>query len=298
MIWIFLTIVLGIAFWGGLVVTQRTQAHSTKMRAALASGAAVLLWLLVTGAFSVHTVGQRQIGIVYNFSGTISGKVDAGVVWTAPWQHVRTENVGIQSEEFDLDTNNSAVSLDQQQVYARLFINFQVEPSHVVQLYKTVGPNWKQILLDARVLQDFKETTAQYPAADITRKRPELRAITRQRLEQELSKYDIRVVDFFVKNVGFSDAYDQAITARNVQAQQALQAEAKVAQVKAEADQAVAQARGEAQAIALKGRALRNNPEILRLTAIEKLNPNVQVMYVPAGANMFFGASPSTTPTK
>jgi regulator of protease activity HflC (stomatin/prohibitin superfamily) len=298
MTWIVLTVLLGIVGLTAAFVSRST-AGSMRMRALAACVGAAVVWVVVTGATSVHTVGQRQIGIVYNFSGTISGKVDPGVVWTAPWQHVRTENVGIQSEEFDLDSTNSAVSSDQQQVYARLFLNFQVEPSHVVDLFKTVGPEWKRILLDARVLQDFKETTAQYAAADITRQRSQLRAITRKRLEAELNRYDIRVVDFFVKNVSFSQAYDEAITARNVQAQQALQAEAKVAQVKAEADQAVAQARGEAQAIELKGRALRRNPEILRLTAIEKLNPNVQVMYVPAGANMFFGAQPgSTVPSK
>jgi regulator of protease activity HflC (stomatin/prohibitin superfamily) len=60
--------------------------------------------------------------------------------------------------------------------------------------------------------------------------------------------------------------------------QAALQAQAKVAQAKAEAQQAIEQARGEAQAIALRGRALRNNPEVLRLEAIDKLNPNAQVV--------------------
>jgi regulator of protease activity HflC (stomatin/prohibitin superfamily) len=297
MTWIVLTLLLlVVAVAGGFVAGG--SGGPMKARALAAAGGAVVVWVILTALTSIHTVGQRQVGIVYNFSGTISGKVDAGVVWTAPWQHVRRENVGIQSEEFDLDSSNSAVSSDQQQVYARLFLNFQVEPSRVVELYKSVGPDWKHILLDARVLQDFKETTAQYAAADITRQRSQLRALTRKRLEDELNRYDIRVVDFFVKNVSFSTAYDEAITARNVQAQQALQAEAKVAQVKAEADQAIAQARGEAQAIELKGHALRRNPEILRLSAIEKLNPNVQVMYVPMGANMFFGAPTTTVPTK
>ena len=65
-------------------------------------------------------------------------------------------------------------------------------------------------------------------------------------------------------------------------------------QAKAEADQAIESARGEAQAqlvraraeataLELKGRALRRNPEVLRLTAIEKLNPTVQTIYVPPG---------------
>lgn len=303
MFWIISTVILGVAFWGGIISLVVGTSEDAKFGGGATAAIACVLWIIVSFIVSVHSVGQRQVAIVYNFSGTIAGKKDPGVVFTAPWQHVKTENVGIQSEEFDLASDNSAVSLDQQTVYAKLFLNFQVEPGHVVDLYKTVGPQWKHILLDARVLQDFKEVTAGFNAADITANRAALRSRTRARLEQELSPYDVRVVDFFIKNVSFSDAYDNAITARNVQKQKALQAEAKVAQVTAEAQQAVAQAKGqatataeraagEARAISIKGAALKQNPQVLALTAIEKLNPNVQVIYTPPGANLFL---PSTT---
>jgi regulator of protease activity HflC (stomatin/prohibitin superfamily) len=257
------------------------------------AGAIAVVWLVITFFLSVHTVGQREVGIVYSFSGTITGKKDPGVVLTTPWQHIKKENVGIQSEEFDLDPNNAAVSQDQQPIYARVFVNFQVLPDDVVGLYKRVGPNWKHILLDARVLQDVKEVTATYETPEITTHREDLRKQIRERLEQELGRYDVKIVDVFLKNIGFSVAYTQAVEQKQVQVQQALQAEAKVAQSKAEAQQRVAQARGEANAIYLKGRALRNNPEILRLEAIDKLNPNAQVVictgtscpaFLPSGA--------------
>jgi prohibitin 2 len=277
MVWIALSIILAIVGFGGLFVAlgSRGRARYTPLGVAAASG---VVWLVVTFFLCLHTVGQREVGIVYSFSGTITGKRDPGVVFTAPWQHIKTENVGIQSEEFDLDANNAAVSQDQQPIYARLFVNFQVLPGDVVSLYKRVGPNWKHILLDARVLQDFKEITAQYETPQITTHREDLRKQTRERLEEELARYDVKIVDIFLKNIGFSSAYTQAVEQKQVQVQQALQAQAKVAQSEAEARQKVAEARGEATAIALKGRALRNSPEILRLEAIDKLNPNAQVV--------------------
>jgi prohibitin 2 len=277
MVWIALSIILAIVGFGGLFVALGStgRARYTPLGVAAASG---VVWLVVTFFLCLHTVGQREVGIVYSFSGTITGKRDPGVVFTAPWQHIKTENVGIQSEEFDLDANNAAVSQDQQPIYARLFVNFQVLPGDVVSLYKRVGPNWKHILLDARVLQDFKEITAQYETPQITTHREDLRKQTRERLEEELARYDVKIVDIFLKNIGFSSAYTQAVEQKQVQVQQALQAQAKVAQSEAEARQKVAEARGEATAIALKGRALRNSPEILRLEAIDKLNPNAQVV--------------------
>ncbi len=277
MAWIIFTIILVIVGVGAMFVALGSVGQARYMPAAVA-GVSAIVWVVLTFFLSLHTVGQREVGIVYSFSGTIIGKKDPGVVFTAPWQHIRTENVGIQSEEFDLDLNNAAVSQDQQPIYARLFVNFQVLPSDVVGLYKRVGPNWKHILLDARVLQDFKEITAHYQTPEITTHREELRQQARERLEAELAPYDVRIVDVFLKNIGFSPAYTQAVEQKQVQVQQALQAQAKVAQSEAEARQKVAQARGEATAIALKGRALRNNPEILRLEAIDKLNPNAQVV--------------------
>jgi prohibitin 2 len=199
-------------------------------------------------------------------------------VLTAPWQHIKTENIAIQKEIFTFDGSNSAVSKDQQPITATLVVNYEVEPQSVVHLYKTVGPSWKTVLLDGRVPQDFKETTAQFTSPQITLNRPALRKITLARLRRELAGYDIRVVDVFVNNVGYSLAYTNAIEAKQVQVQAALQAEAKVAQAQAEAQQAVAKARGDAEAIALRGRALHNNPEVLRLEAIDKLNPNAQVI--------------------
>ena len=96
-------------------------------------------------------------------------------------------------------------------------------------------------------------------------------------------------MDFFVKNLDYSSEYKQAVSDKNVQQQKSLQAQAKVSQAKAEAEQEVATAQGdaratlvrataEAQALAKKGRAIRQNPEVLNLEAIDKLNPNAQVI--------------------
>jgi prohibitin 2 len=283
MAWLIVTVILGII--GGIALTVAVMAPrdtetsgGTRLGGFVIAGLCILVWLVVTVGLSVHTVGQRQVGVVKNFSGTITGKVDPGVAWTAPWQNIARENTGIQREEFDLGQGNSAVSQDQQPVYARITLNYQVLPQDVIGLYKRVGPSWKATLLDSRVLQDFKEVTSEYTAQEITTKREDLRKKTRQRLEAELGQYDIRVVDFFVKNIDYSQAYANAIDAKNRQVQASLQAEAKVSQARAEADQKIAKARGEAEAIILKGRALAAHPEVLRLTAIEKLNPKASIV--------------------
>lgn len=249
-----------------------------------------VIWLLMTGGFMVHNVGQREVAIVYNFSGTITGKRDPGTVLIKPWEHIRKENVGIQHDEFAFDQNNAAVSKDQQKIFARLAVNYQIDAKNVVDLYKRVGPSWKQIIIEARVPQVFKEVTSTYQTPALTVNREALRKQTRQKLITELEPYDIDVVDVFITNLGFSEGYSQAIEEKQKQVQDAQRAQAKVAQVEAEARQKVAQAEGEAKANVAraqgdaKANRLRQRsltPLLVKQQAIEKLNPNVQVIICP-----------------
>lgn len=311
MTWIVLTALLMLCSWAGIAMwlygRKRPEAdpnvYSTGQAPWKAIGlltifGSVGLWLVVSLFLSLHTVGQREVAIVYNFSGTISGKRDPGVVTVAPWQHVKKENVGILHDEWQFGIDNAAVSKDQQKILGLLAVNYQIEAANVVDLYKRVGAGWKSIIIDSRVPQVFKEVTATYATADITANREQLRIDTRNRLQEELAKYDIHVVDVFVKNLGFSESYTAAIEAKQKQVQAALQAEAKVRQARAEADQAVEAAKGEArstlakatadaQALRVKGRALKAYPQILQLSAIEKLNPQVKVIYVPQDSGFF-----------
>ena len=311
--WIIFTIFLAILFWVAIgvwfagrrmkeVYAQRVEAGDRPYAndgawvapvgkwSAIAIG---LLWVLLSAGLMFHTVGQREVAIVYNFSGTIAGKRDPGVVTVAPWQHIKKENVGIQHDEWQFGQDNAAVSRDQQKIFAVLAINYQIDAENVVDLYKRVGPSWKSIIIDSRVPQIFKEVTATFPTTAITENREKLRLDTRERLAEQLAPYDIKVVDVFVKNLGFSKEYTDAIEAKQKQQQDALRAQAKVAQVEAEARQKVAAAQGEAKAnIARaqgesKANRLRQRsltPLLVQWEAIKRLNPKVSLIVCPTGS--------------
>jgi regulator of protease activity HflC (stomatin/prohibitin superfamily) len=312
--WIILTVLLGIVFWGGIIfwgVTKpgklpdgaaqevddygRPKRPSNNHYWGLATaGIAVVLWIIVSAAMSFHTVGQRETAIVYNFSNVITGTKSPGVVTTKPWEHIKKVNVGIQHDEwlFDIGNNTSAVSLDQQRIGALLSLNYQINSGdkQLRDLYSEVGPSWKTIIIDARVPQVFKEVTATYATADITANREQLRKDTKARLVNELAKYDIDVVDVFVKNLGFSQSYTDAVDAKQKQVQDALRQEAKIREAKAIGDQKVetakrnataniAEARGEATANKLRQRSL--TKLLVQQQAIEKLNDKVTLIVCP-----------------
>lgn len=250
----------------------------------------VAVWVLLTGFLMVNTVGERQVGIVYNFTGTIAGKRDKGWVVIAPWQSMQKENIAIQHEEFLFGKDNSAVSKDQQDIFANLAVNYSIDSENVLDLYRRVGPSWKATIIESRVPQVFKEVTSTFQTPDITERREDLRKQTRERLSDELSPYDIKVIDVFITNLGFSQQYSQAIEEKQQQVQDALRAQAKVKQIEAEARQKVAaaegeaksnvaRARGEAKANRLRSRSI--TPSLIQWEAIQRLNPNTSLIICP-----------------
>jgi prohibitin 2 len=309
--WIIWTILLGIVFWTGFgfwLYGRRRDAAEDAAREAgqhvdssqpWAMGGLIgmltagVLWILLTGFLMVKTVGEREVGIVYNFTGTIAGKREKGWVTIAPWQHMEKANIAIQHTEYAFGKENSAVSKDQQDIFANLAVNYLLDAENVLDLYRRVGPNWKEIIVEARIPQVFKEVTSTMNTPEITERREALRSQTREKLAAELEPYDIDVVDVFITNLGFSQLYSQAIEEKQKQVQDALRAEARVKQVEAEARQKVAEARGEANAnvARARGEATANrlrqrslSPILVQWEAIQKLNPNAQLIICPPGS--------------
>jgi prohibitin 2 len=255
------------------------------------AGLAASLWLLLTlFFFSFTTVEAGHVGLVKTFA-DYTGTMQPG--WNAklPWQTVEEADVRVQSHRILMDGqagHGSAVSAETQPVYAVVTINYEVDPGRVLELYRTVGSHYYEAIIEPRVQQVFKSKTVEYRTVEVAPNREEIRRDTQQTLDAQLDTYGIDVSDFLINDLDFAQAFVDAITEKQVATQQAEAARAKVEQAKAEADQKIETARGEAQSIAIRGGALRDNPEILQLEAINKLNPNVQTIYLPQGGNFIF----------
>ena len=76
--------------------------------------------------------------------------------------------------------------------------------------------------------------------------------------------------EFNIVDFGFSASFNSAIEAKVTAEQSALAAKNKLEQIKFEADQRIAEAQGKAQAMRVESEALRSNPQILELRALEK----------------------------
>ena len=243
-----------------------------------------LFILLFTVVESFHSVRAGYVGVIYQF-GNIVGQTEAGLVTTWPWQNVQEANVQVQRAQFsDLD----AFSAETQDVFIVATINYRVDPATVQELYRGVGPNYFEKLVPTRVNQLFKDETVKYRAVNIAPNREKIRREVRERLAKELAKYSIQVEDLLVDDIKFSPEFTQAIEDKQIATQQAQAAQNRVREAKFKARQVIEQAQGEAKAFSLKNRTL--TPLIVQQNAIDKLNPNVEVIILPSGSNFLLPA--------
>ena len=240
---------------------------------------APLFILVFTVVESFHSVRAGYVGVVYQF-GNIVGQTEAGLVTTWPWQNVQEANVQVQRAQFpDLD----AFSAETQDVFIVATINYRVDPANIQDLYRTVGADYFEKLMPTRVNQLFKDETVKYRAVQIAPNREKIRRSVRQRLATELAKYSIHVEDLLVDDIKFSPEFTQSIEDKQIATQQAQAAQNRVREAKFKAQQVIQQAQGEARAYRVKNRTL--TPLIVQQNAIDKLNPNVQVLILPSGSN-------------
>ncbi len=263
------------------------------------AAATFVVWLGVTLLMSFHTVENGHIGIVKQF-GSINGTTGEGLVNTAPWQNLSEVSVRNELRTYNMTSEDtSAVSKDSQDVFLVVQVNYSLVRDGAVQLYRETGGHYVDRILDPAVNNLTKEVTAQYKATEFAANREQIRQKIEEAVQNEVGSVRaangstlnaIHVNKVSIKNVRFTKALSQAIEQTVEAEQQAKREQAKVQIAEAQARQQVAtaegdarsnitRATGEAKANRLRQRSL--TPLLVQQLAIEKLNPNVQIIVCP-----------------
>jgi regulator of protease activity HflC (stomatin/prohibitin superfamily) len=253
------------------------------------------LMVLLTLFAAVHQVPAGHIGVVYEFGG-IKGQIGEGLQFVAPWRDVLLANIQVQRRVFD---KLNSFSEESQDVFVRASLNVRVSPQTIQQLYRTVGPNFFSVLVESRVIQNFKDETVKYKSVDIAPNRENIRKAVRERLERELSPFSIEVVDLLLDNIDFNPEFKKAIEDKQIATQRALEEQQKIEGEKHKAQQAIERAKGEGSAILFRAEkeaeanrklAASLTPELVRYAMVQKLSDKIQVMMLPSGQNFILDA--------
>lgn len=163
-------------------------------------------------------------------------------------------------------------SSDLQQVKTELYVLYRIPERSVVAIFKEYAGEPFDSLVVPRALEALKEVAASQSAEQIVKQREEIKQRTLEVVRRKVGTNLIEIVDVVLYNITLSPELEQAIEMKMVQEQEA--EKAKFLQLKAqiEAETAIIRATGEADAIQARGKALRDNPDFIRLQIIQNWN--------------------------
>ena len=247
----------------------------------IASVICVVLAIAIVVGSCISTVPTGHTGILTTFGRVEDKNLPEGMNFHAPWQNITT----MTNKEQIFTEKNICFSSDLQEVAYTYTVKYSLLPSSAPTIYKTVGTDYFNILIKPQVNNAIKAEFGLVEAENMTELRTQLQAKINDTVKAFSTQYGIEV-SVVIDDFDFSDAYTNAIEAKQVAEQEALrdktqqqmeterarqtaertkiqaendaairkinaEADAEAARVKAQADYEVAQL--EADAIAYKG---------------------------------------------
>lgn len=233
----------------------------------------VCILILIISIFSAfYTIEAGERGILLTFGKPDVDSKGEGLHFKIPFiQNVKKMDVKTQKYVVE---KAYAASKDLQTVDTDVTINYIINPETVPTIYKEIGINYQDKVIQPAVLEIVKAYTAQYTAEELITKRPEVKDKIDMSLRQKLLDFNIVVQSVAITNFEFSESFNVAIEAKVTAEQNALAAKNKLAQVEYEAQQRITQAKGESEAIKIQAQAIQTQggKDYVQLQAIQKWN--------------------------
>ncbi len=206
----------------------------------------VLVILLITAFSSIKTIDSGTVGVVSVFGAVKDEPIYEGLHTVMPFiTNVTKMNTKTQKVE----ATSAAASRDLQNISTTIVVNYRVSDAYAPTLYKTVGRAYEEVIIIPAIQESVKAVTAQYSAEELITKRQIVSNSISDTLTDKIAAYGLIIEVFNITDLSFSEAFSNAIEAKQTAQQEALKAEQELNRVKIEAEQKVVNAEAEAKAM-------------------------------------------------
>lgn len=209
----------------------------------------VALLLLITAACTLTVVPAGMSGVVVTMGKVSDHALDSGLHFRIPFvQSVVMMNNKIQKCEVE----SNSVSKDLQTVSSGVAVNFHITSDSASNIYKTIGEQYQDTVLQPAIQEAVKSISAQYTAEELITKRTAVGDEIGSALTEKVSDYGIIIDKFNIVNFEFSEEFNVAIEQKQVAEQNFLKAqtekEQQIMEAEADAKKQVIAAEAEAEA--------------------------------------------------
>lgn len=194
--------------------------------------AGMFLGVLLTFFGCMTSVKTGTTGIVTTFGKVENYTLEAGFHLKAPWHTVTEMDNRVQKTTVEL----SCFSSDIQEVTMRYTLNYQIDKANAQEIYRIIGKDYYATIIEPTIAETVKVAAAHYTAEQLVQTRTDLALDIENLLEENLGKYNIKVSSTAIEDMDFTDAFTNAVEAKQVAEQKKKQAEIEQAQALAQAE--------------------------------------------------------------
>jgi len=207
------------------------------------------------------------------------------------WKNIITNSiVKVDIKTNKLEINSSSASKDLQIVESVIALNYSVDSSKVMKLYRDIGPDYSSRIIEPSIQESIKSATAKFTAEELITKREEIKQIITSNIKQKLSINWLVVSDVNIVNFEFSKSFNDSIENKVKAEQDALAQKNKLEQVKYEAQQTIEQAKAQAESIRIQAEAIASQwwENYVKTKWIEKWNWILPTTSLWEGSNILY----------
>ena len=180
----------------------------------------IILALICVACSAVTYIPTGYTGIITTFGKVHDSTLDAGISFKAPWDSVIRMDNREQRVKFEL----GAFSKDIQEVNIKGSVNLNIDKATAMNLYREVGTGYLEVLVAPRVQEDVKAITSKYTAEELIANRNTLSDSICEVLREDLAVNGVNVISIAIEDVDFTDAFTDAVEAKQVATQEAQRA--------------------------------------------------------------------------
>ena len=233
--------------------------------------ALIIIGVLVGSAVSIVDAGFRGVLLHWNAVDLVDPPLEEGLHFIVPFQD---SVIPLEVRTLKYTKSTTSASQDLQTVSTEITVNYHPDPTRVNYLYKEVGLDYENRIIQPTVEEVVKQVTANYNAEELITKRPLVKQDIQTEITARLADFNISTEIVSITDFQFSVLFAQAIESKVEAEQKAFRAENDLLRIEVEARQHeaqalgiakanIAEAQGEAEAITIINNALSNNPHYL-----------------------------------
>jgi regulator of protease activity HflC (stomatin/prohibitin superfamily) len=210
-------VVIGILLILAAIVAPLVMSANDLRGGGFASVVCILLAIVIVCASCISTVPTGHTGILSTFGRVEEKSLPNGMNFHAPWQDITT----MTNKEQKSTNNGVCFSKDSQEVTYIYTTKHSLLPSATPNIYKTVGLDYYDILLKKQIENTIAIEFGLVEAENMTALFSQLQASVNKSVKAYAEGYGI-IIDVVIDDFDFTDAYTNAIEAKQVAEQEAL----------------------------------------------------------------------------